>query len=205
MTSSKMLDPDADEAAATSPGEPLRLAVLTASVRADRIGRTLTDWAAGRADATGAVVDLIDLAECPLPSDDLLQPGGGPRSSIAERVERADGYVIVTPEYNHSYPATLKRAIDWHYAEWMFKAATVLSYGAQGGLLATEHLRGVFAELHVVTTRRAVGLRAPWEDVDEGEFVPPPGVDKAFDEALGELAWWADVLRSARRERPFQR
>lgn len=95
--------------------------------------------------------------------------------------------------------------IDWHYHEWMFKPATVLSYGAQGGLAATEHLRGVFAELHVVTTRRTVGLRAPWNDVDAGTFTPPPGVDTALDEALGELAWWADVLRDARRDRPFDR
>ena len=74
----------------------------------------------------------------------------------------ADGFVIVTPGHNHSYPASLKRAIDWHYPEWQFRAATVISSGVQGGLLATEHLRGVFAELSVVTERRVVGLRAPW-------------------------------------------
>jgi NAD(P)H-dependent FMN reductase len=184
---------------------PLRLAVIAASIRTDRLGRTLSDWAAERASATGAEVDLIDLADCRLPADELLQPGGGPRSPIADRVERADGYLVVTPEYNHSYPASLKRAIDWHYREWMFKAATVLSYGAQGGLLATEHLRGVFAELHVVTTRRVVGLRAPWNDVDAGAYVTPPGVDEALDQALGELAWWAEMLRAARRDRPFHR
>jgi len=187
------------------PARPLRIDVITASVRSERLGATLTDWAAARAAATGADIDLLDLAECELPSDLLLQPGGGLRSPIAGRIEHADGYLIVTPEYNHSYPASLKQMIDWHYAEWMFKAATVLSYGAQGGLLATEHLRGVFAELHVVTTRRVVGLRAPWNDVDAGVYVPPTGVDKALDEALGELAWWAETLRTARRQRPFQR
>jgi hypothetical protein len=81
-------------------------------------------------------------------------------------------------------------------------AATVLPYGVQSGLLAAEHLCGVFAELHVVTTRRVVGLRAPWEDVDADGFTPASGVDEAFDEALGELHWWADVLRTARRDRP---
>ncbi len=192
---------------------PLRIAVIAASVREECVGRPLADWAADRAadraadGATGhrADVDLIDLAACELPADPLLQPGGGPRSRIADRVERADGYLVVTPEYNHSYPASLKRAIDWHYAEWMFKAAAVLSYGNQGGLLATEHLRGVFAELHVVTTRRAVGLRAPWDDLDGDRYVPPPGVERALDDALGELGWWADLLRTARRERPFRR
>ncbi len=182
---------------------PLRVAVIAASVRAERLGRALADWAADRASGIGAEIDLLDLAECRLPDDALLQPGGGHRSSIADRVERADAYLVVTPEYNHSYPAGLKRAIDWHYREWMFKPATVVSYGAQGGLAATEHLRGVFAELHVVTTRRTVGLRAPWNDVDAGAFTAPPGTDEALDEALEELAWWAEVLREARHDRPF--
>ena len=185
--------------------EPLRVAVIAGSVRGERLSRTLAEWAAGRVRSTAAEVDLIDLAEHRLPDDALLQPGGGPRSAIAHRVERADAFVVVTPEYNHSYPGSLKRAIDWHYDEWVFKAATVLSYGVQGGLLATEHLRGVLAELHVVTTRRVVGLRTPWDDVADGRFTALPGVDRAFDAALTELCWWAETLRTARRERPFQR
>lgn len=207
--STTALDTAVDATAAGSAAEgrvrPLHLAVIVASVRTERLGRTLADWAADRAAATGAEVDLIDLAEVDLPPDGLLQPGGGPPSPIADRIEAADGYLLVTPEYNHSYPASLKRAIDWHYREWMFKAATVVSYGAQGGWLATEHLRGVFAELHVVTTRRVVGLRAPWNDVEAGAFVPSHGVAKALDEALSELDWWAQTLRTARHQRPFQR
>ena len=185
------------------PAQPLRIAVIAASVRDQRLGGTLADWAADRVAATAVEVDVIDLARCELPADELLRPGGGIRSSIADRIDGADGYVVVTPEYNHSYPGSLKRAIDWHYGEWMFKAATVLPYGVQGGLLAAEHLRGVFAELNVVTTRRIVGLRAPWNEVDAGEFAPQPDADKAFDEAVGELLWWADTLRRARHERPF--
>jgi NAD(P)H-dependent FMN reductase len=201
-----LIEPAADlSELGSAAGGPLRIAVITASVRSERLGATVTDWAAGRAAATGADIDLLDLAECHLPSDELLQPGGGRRSPIADRIEQADGFLVITPEYNHSYPASLKQMIDWHYAEWMFKAATVLSYGAQGGLLAAEHLRGVFAELHVVTTRRVVGLRAPWNDVDAGVYVPPTGVGKALDEALGELAWWAETLRTARHQRPSQR
>ena len=205
MTTTTQPDPTAIPAA--DPTQRLRVAVLAASVRGERQSRTLAEWAAARIAATGtaAEVDLIDLAEHRLPDDALLRPGGGPRSAIADRIERADAFVVITPEYNHSYPAGLKRAIDWHYGEWAFKAATVLSYGVQGGLLATEHLRGVFAELHVVITRRVVGLRAPWHDVSAGRYLPPPGVDEAFDAALSELGWWAQTLRTARRERPFQR
>ncbi|WP_433359972.1 NADPH-dependent FMN reductase [Actinoplanes sp. CA-142083] len=178
-------------------------AVIAASLRGERMGRAVADWATGRIAAVGMTADLIDLAEISLPDDELLQPGGAGPTEIAPRIDRADAYVIVTPEYNHSYPAGLKRAIDWHYREWMFKPATVLSYGVQGGLLATEHLRGVLAELHVVTTRRGVGLTTPWYDLGPAGYAPPDGVAKAFDLALGELAWWAETLRHARRDRPY--
>ncbi len=179
------------------------IAVIAASIRGERMGRVLADWAGSRVAAQLGPADLIDLIECELPDDRHLQPGGGRPTGITERIERADGFVIVTPEYNHSYPAALKRAIDWHYREWMFKPATVLSYGVQGGLLATEHLRGVFAELHVVVTRRAVGVSTPWYDLGTGGYQPPEGVTKAFDLALGELGWWAETLRTARHERPY--
>jgi NAD(P)H-dependent FMN reductase len=180
-------------------------AVIAASLRGERMGRSLADWAATRVPAAtgGPAADLIDLAEIELPDDELLQPGGGRATELTERIAAADAFVLVTPEYNHSYPAGLKRAIDWHYREWMFKPATVLSYGVQGGLLATEHLRGVLAELHMVTTRRVVGLSTPWYDLGPAGYTPPGTVEKAFDMALGELAWWAETLRTARRDRPY--
>lgn len=183
---------------------PPRLTVISGSVREDRMGSAVAGWVGDRVRASGASTDLIDLADVTLPDDRHLQPGGGPRSEIADRIDRSDGFVIVTPEYNHSFPASLKRAIDWHHREWMFKAATVISYGARGGLLATEHLRGVFAELHVVTTRSVVGLSAPWNHVDESGFHAPEGVDEAVDAAVVELNWWSDVLRDAREQRPFR-
>ncbi|WP_432535748.1 NADPH-dependent FMN reductase [Kineococcus arenarius] len=178
--------------------------LLVASVRDARVGRAVADWVAARA-AMSFDVDLIDLAEVDLPEDRLLQPGGGVPTPITDRIAGADGYLVVTPEYNHSYPASLKQAIDWHYGEWMFKAATVVSYGAQGGWLATEHLRGVFTELHVVTTRRGLGLRAPWTHLQEGVFAPPEGAGEELGGALVELEWWTRALRHARAEHPLPR
>jgi NAD(P)H-dependent FMN reductase len=200
---SRYLESGSAAAHADVPGT-LTFAVIAASVRKQRLSRVLAEWIAGLVPGEKAGVDLIDLAEHPLPDDELLQPGGGPRSEIADRVAAADGFVIVTPEYNHSYPASLKRAIDWHYAEWKFKPATVITYGVQGGLPAAEHLRGVFAELSVVTTRRAVGIRAPWSAITEDGYAPEAGLPEAVQVALGELAWWAETLRQARRDRPYQ-
>ncbi len=181
---------------------PLRYAVIAASVRKERLSRAIADWVGGRLPE-GADLDLIDLAEVELPDDELLQPGGGVDSEIASRIHAADAYVIVTPEYNHSYPASIKRAIDWHYDQWRLKPATMVSYGVQGGLLATEHLRAVFAELHVVTTRRVLGLRSPWTDVDDHGYRSDTATDAALDGALAELGWWAATLHDARRHRPF--
>jgi len=182
----------------------LRYAVIAASARKQRMGKMMADWVVDQIPRDTVEVDLIDLAECELPDDALLEPGGsGPPTAIADRIGAADGFVVVTPEYNHSYPASLKRVIDWHYREWMFKPVTVVSYGVQGGVLATEHLRAVFAELSMVTTRRVVGLRAPWEHLGEAGYDPEPGVADAVTAAVGELGWWAQILHTARRDYPF--
>lgn len=179
--------------------------VLCASVRKQRVGRAVADWIVA-ATPEHLAADVIDLADVELPDDDLLVPGGGEvRSAIADRIDAASGFVVVTPEYNHSFPASLKRAIDWHYREWMFKPAMTVTYGVQGGLLAAEQLRGVFAELSVVTTRRVVGVRAPWEHVDDGTFAPDPSLTEALEAAFAELRWWIDTLDPARTDRPFGR
>lgn len=187
---------------ATPSETALTYAVIAASVRKDRVSRALADWVANAALASRPV-DLIDLAECTFPPDELLQPRGRLNTDISGRLAAADAFVVVTPEYNRSYPAPLKRAIDWHYDEWAFKAATIISYGVHGGLLAAEHLRSVLAELSVVTTRRVVGVRHAQAHVGLTGFRPPADLATAVRAAVSELDWWADTLRRARIERPF--
>lgn len=152
-----------DQHSSLSPATGQRVAVISGSVRKDRMGPTIAQWVAAALDPAGALdpaqLDLIDVAHVELPDDSLLYPGGGPKSEVADRIAAADAFVFVTPEYNHSYPASLKRLIDWHYGEWRVKPATIVAYGVHGGYAAIEHLRGVLAELSVVTTRRALGLR----------------------------------------------
>ncbi|MEG9227240.1 NADPH-dependent FMN reductase [Aeromicrobium sp. Sec7.5] len=186
-------------------GTRRRVLVISSSVRAERIGPAIAHWVVAALDAVeGVELDLIDLAEITLPDDALLSPGGGPRSEVADRIEAAEAFVFVTPEYNHSYPASVKRLIDWHYGQWMFKPATVVAYGVQGGHAAIEHLRGVFAELHMVTTRRCLGLAVPWNAFDDADqYVPDDSTAQALRGALAELDWWAGVLTDARIHRPF--
>ncbi len=188
---------------------PLRVAVLVGSVRRPRWGRTLAEWFVDLAGENPSLeLDLIDLADVNLPLQDL-RPGGGSEegpSAIADRLNLADGFVVITPEYNHSFPAALKNAIDWHYHEWMFKPVMVVSYGAgSGGIRATEQLRQVFAELHTVTTRRCVVIGAPWEKLTtDGGFLADTGLVTATNGAIRELIWWAHALRVARVRTPFE-
>ncbi|TDO92378.1 NAD(P)H-dependent FMN reductase [Enemella evansiae] len=179
--------------------------MISSSVRTDRMCPTIADWVtATLSDVDGVEVDLIDLAETTLPDDSLLYPGGGPKTEVADRIEAAEAFVFVTPEYNHSYPASLKRLIDWHYDEWVRKPAMIVAYGVRGGYAAIEHLRGVLAELSIVTTRRAVGLSAPWEVLDDAEcYRPAEDVTQGLRGALAELDWWAGLLTDARANRPF--
>lgn len=183
---------------------PLQIAVIISSVRDDRMGESIGAWAADQlpheVEAT-----VLDLRTIDLPDDALLRPGGSGVTAASDLIDASDGFVIVTPEYNHAYPASLKRFIDWHYREWQFKAATVLPYGSQtGGAYAGEALRGVFAELSVVTTRRMVTLRSPWDHLTaDGAYSPADETAGAYAGAVGELLWWSDVLVQARRTRPM--
>ncbi|MFI9809882.1 NADPH-dependent FMN reductase [Streptomyces sp. NPDC052301] len=191
---------------------PLRVAVIVGSVREGRQGRAVADWFLRTADGDpGLDLDLIDLADVRLP---LALPGWGgtpdPGTAavlrdLTPRLAAADAFVVVTPEYNHSFPASLKNVIDWHHAPWQAKPVGFVSYGGLGGgLRAVEQLRLVFAELHAVTVRDSVSLHGPWSGLGE-DGVPRDSevCTGAAKGMLGQLAWWGRALRAARAERPY--
>ncbi|HET6634285.1 MAG TPA: NAD(P)H-dependent oxidoreductase [Streptomyces sp.] len=194
------------------PAAPLRLAVIIGSVRGGRLGPTVARWAAaGAAERGDVTVDVVDLAETDLP---MAMPSFGappwPETTAAleqlsPRLDAADAFVVVTPEYNHSYPAALKNAIDWHREEWQAKPVGFVSYGGiSGGLRAVEHLRGVFAEMHAVTVRDTVSFHGAGSRFDaEGRPVDPEGCEAALKTMLDHLTWWAHALRDARARRPY--
>ncbi|MFI2207388.1 NADPH-dependent FMN reductase [Streptomyces sp. NPDC020192] len=192
---------------------PLRVAVLVGSVREGRQGRAVADWFLGTAAADpGLDLDVIDLAEVDLP---LVLPGWGGKPSpetaavlrgVSPRLAAADAFVVVTPEYNHSFPAALKNFIDWHHPQqWQAKPVGFVSYGGLGGgLRAVEQLRLVFAELHAVTVRDSVSLHGPWSGLAaDGTPRDAEVCAGAAKGMLGQLAWWGRALRAARAERPY--
>ena len=171
--------------------QPLRVAVIVASTREGRFGPTVAAWFAGEAGSRSDLdVEVADLADA---------------STVTKKLRAADAFVVVTPEYNHSYPAPLKAVIDGHFHEWLAKPVGFVSYGGlSGGLRAVEHLRPVFAELHAVTVRDTVSFHGGQSCFDaDGRPLDAEGTGAAARLLLDRLTWWGHTLRDAHRARPY--
>lgn len=184
---------------------PLHLALIVGSTREGRFGATVGRWFAAEARRRPDIeLEVLDLADVDLPA---VHPRSATPAvdAFAERIDRADAFVVVTPEYNHGYPASLKHAIDLVHDEWQAKPVGFVSYGGiSGGLRAVEQLRQVFAELHATTVRDSVVFPMVWNLFDDdGRPYAPEGCSAAAKVMLDQLAWWAAALRTARTERPY--
>ncbi|MFP5307111.1 MAG: NADPH-dependent FMN reductase [Gammaproteobacteria bacterium] len=174
--------------------ERIRLALIYGSTRKGRFCETVARWASAEIEAHGGFeLEPIDPA----------QHGA---EQVERRIARADAFVVVTPEYNHGYPAPLKATIDSVYDEWQAKPVGFVSYGGvSGGIRAVEQLRQVFAELHAVTVRDAVSFANGWDQFDEaGRPRDAARARRSISTMLDRLRWWALALRAARRASPDQ-
>ncbi|WP_030735473.1 NADPH-dependent FMN reductase [Streptomyces sp. NRRL S-31] len=190
---------------------PLKIGVVIGSVRTGRFADKVAQWflsEIGRRD--DMEVHVIDLSEPALVEElkltlDAAEPREG-TLTLAQRIGGLDGYVVITPEYNHGYPASLKLALDYVYSEWRAKPVGFVSYGGMaGGQRAVEQLRQVFAELHAVTLRDTVGFHMAWEKFDEeGRPADADAAGKAASVLLDQLAWWGLTLREGRAARPYE-
>jgi NAD(P)H-dependent FMN reductase len=186
-------------------GPRLNIAVIVGSTREGRFCPTVASWFVNQAQArSDMVIDVVDLAEVDLPSIYPRRASAGVEAYLG-RLGRADGFVVVTPEYNHGYPASLKQAIDLAFVEWRAKPVAFVSYGGMaGGLRAVEQLRQVFAELHATTVRDTVSFHQAHAAFDAaGEPRDPAGPAAAAKTLLDQLAWWAAALRTARADVPY--
>ncbi|TDD79515.1 NADPH-dependent oxidoreductase [Actinomadura darangshiensis] len=184
---------------------PLRVAIIIGSTREGRFGPTVGRWFTELArQRDDLIVDVVDVADEPPPA--ALGAKTSERfADVTEKLSRADAFVVVTCEYNHSFPGTLKNLIDTHFYEWRAKPVAFVSYGGlSGGLRSVEHLRGVFAELHAVTMRDTVSFHAPWNWFgSDGRPNDAEGAEAAAKGMLDQLGWWGHALREARAVRPY--
>jgi NAD(P)H-dependent FMN reductase len=183
--------------------------VIFGSTRQGRRGERVVSWLMERlSKRDDATFELVDVRELGLPFFDApVSPSRGqvmPEAAAwAAQVDRADGFIFVTPEYNHGYPAALKNAIDHLYQQWVHKPAAIVNYGGfAAGYRAAEQLRQVLIEVKMAPVREQVGISlvpgaVPGLDAEPGS----PGeayLQRALDGMLAELLWWAAALTPAR-------
>src|ERR1700722_827953 len=187
------------------------LEVITGTTREGRFSELVAAWVMdrlGRRDAFD--VELVDLRDHPLPFFDGDAPARAGRdyadeavTRFSEVVDRADGYVLLTAEYNHGYPAVLKNALDSTFVEWRRKPAAFVGWGNTGGARAIEQLRAVAVEFEMAPLRHAVhilpdvfiALRQVQDPSDLSPFAP---LEPRLDMLADDLAWWMRALASAR-------
>jgi NAD(P)H-dependent FMN reductase len=183
-----------------------RIVVILGSIREERVNDRVAIWVTGQLKAHGFQPEIVDPAD-----PELLPVQIGDKAAIRRlrsRMANADGFVIVTPEYNHAEPGHLKTLIDSVIEEWHTRPVGLISYGGlSGGLRAVEALRIILAELHTVSLRDTVSFTSPWRHFDEDGRIIDAEAAAAAEAAMAtfshRLRWWADALAAARIARPF--
>ena len=183
-----------------------RIAIVIGSTRPGRLGAEVADWVARQAkERSFADYEVVDVAEFDL---DLLNeptvPGAADRDYDNEKtrrwsrtVDEFDGFVFVTPEYNHSVPAALKNAFDVLYPEWGDKAIGFVGYGADGATRAIEHWRGIVANARMVAVRAQVPL-SMFQDFTDGELTPIERREQELTTVFDQVEQMAGALAPLR-------
>jgi NAD(P)H-dependent FMN reductase len=186
------------------------IVIIVASTRIGRFADYPLNWVVKQtATRSDLSFEVVDLREHLLPFyDQLASPGQAQRQylsdaqrELGEKFDAADGFLVITNEYNHGYSAALKNTLDQYFAEWNRKPISFLGYGNAGGARAIEQLRQVAAELELASVRPTVNV--PGKSVmdirgggDPDEVFEP--LVPRLEALLADLHWWAVALQKAR-------
>jgi NAD(P)H-dependent FMN reductase len=183
----------------------LRIAIIIGSTRPGRKGEAVAKWAYEIAQRRkDAEFELVDIKDFNLPVlDEPMPPIMGQYThdhtkAWSAKIASFDGYVFVTPEYNHGTSGALKNAIDFLYNEWVNKAAGFIAYGGSSGVRAVENLRLVMAELQVATVRAQVGLSMFTDFEKFTVFKPAPTQERHVNAMLDQVIAWSGALKLLR-------
>lgn len=182
-----------------------KIGIITGSTRPGNVNEQVSKWVyENLKDRSEAEVELVDIADYNLPLlDEAYPPAMGQYQNDhtkkwAEKVASFDGYIFVTPEYNHSVSGALKNALDFVYAEWNNKSAGFVSYGSAGGARVVEHLRGISAELQMADVRAQVMLSLFTDFEDMTKFTPDGRHIDEINETFNQVVAWANALKTLR-------
>ncbi len=187
--------------------DKIKIAIIVGSTRNQRFGEKPAKWISEEAKKIeGIEAELIDLRDYPLPFFDYPQSpaaldGKYPNEvalKLAKKIDWADAFIIVSPEYNHGYSAVLKNALDYLYQEWNNKPVGFVSWGGVGGARSVEQLRLVAIELQMAPIRNAIHIPNFWELMDENGNFNSESLGKSAEIFFQQLIWWARALKAAR-------
>ena len=189
----------------------LKIAVIIGATRDSRFGHVPAKWIYELAKADANIdAELVDLKDYHLPffnemASNLWMPSSDPKAvAWQKKLAEFDGFIVVTPEYNHSIPASLKNAFDQAYKEWVHKPIGFVGYGMMGAARAVEHARGIAVELNMMSVRNAVHIagsdfvkvhhgmgKQPFESIVD--VIKPSAL-----ELLKDIVWWGNATKAAR-------
>lgn len=184
----------------------LKTAVIYGSARRDRQGIKAARFITRKLEERQHDVTLVDTAENELPFLDLMykeyEAGTAPKAmqTVGEILAAADGFVIVSGEYNHSVPAALKNLLDHYQSEYLYKPSAIVTYSAGpfAGVRALVNMRGIMAELGSPAIPSAFPVSQVWKAFDEDGNA----LDEAYNERvvkfLDEYEWYACALKTQR-------
>ncbi len=185
-----------------------KVLVIVGTTRVGRSGRKVADWYLAEAKKAHKDVEfeLLDIAEEKLelfnePVSPMMRQYSPRQEELAKKVGGADAFVFVTGEYNHSLPASLKNFIDYLNAEWHYKAAAYVGYGATGAIRSIEHLIQIMTELKVTSVATGgtnIGINAIWEALDENGIPKPGYAHGDISAQVAELVKVAEALKTLR-------
>src|SRR6476646_4917098 len=182
---------------------PVFIPVILGTVRKGRASENVAKFVFEQVkQREGVTTELIDIGELKFPGDDAGEQIKD--QTFSEKCERADGLVLVVPEYNHSYPGMLKHVLDSNLKEYIHKAVGIcgVSAGPFGGARVIEHLLPVMRELGLVTIFEDVNFGTVGTIFDEDGKLLDEGFVRRTAKFLDELIWMARVLRHGRENVP---
>lgn len=182
----------------------VKIGIILGSTRPGRVGEAVAKWVFEQSKSrSDAEFELVDIKDYDLPILDEPVPAAAQQytkehtKKWAAKIAELDGFLFVTPEYNHSTSAALKNAIDYLFLEWNNKAAGFVSYGSIGGARAVEALRPIMAQLKIADVREQVMLSL-FDDFEDGVFKPNPRHEKTVQTVFDQVISWSTALKTVR-------
>lgn len=188
----------------------MKVGIILGSIRDGRKNESVAKWVLEVAQNYESKMEfeLVDLKDYPLPMfDEPASPAATSdlkareqQKPWADKLSSLDGFIFVTPEYNHGISSVLKNALDYVYHEFSDKAAGIVSYGSAGGVRAAEQLRTILSEFQVAHVRTHPALSI-FHDFDKNGINPQDAQKKAVETMLYQLSYWIPAMKSVREKK----